>query len=104
MTGLSQRFMNDLSECVLAPSPGPGAGRPEPLPGDPRRLRQHLLPGREPSEAVDRPGWVPTRPVTARVEACEDWGIQEKAPGVSDRGFCELVAARLVVGRPNWLG
>lgn len=42
--------------------------------------------------------------VTERVEACEDWGIQEKAPGVSDRGFCELVAAHLLVDRRKWLG
>ena len=41
--------------------------------------------------------------VTGRVEACEHWGIQEKAPGVSDRGFCELVAAHLLVDRRKWL-
>ena len=41
--------------------------------------------------------------VAGRVEACEDWGIQEKAPGVSDRGSCELVAAHLLVDRRKWL-
>ena len=41
--------------------------------------------------------------VTERAEACEDWGIREKAPGVSDRGFCELVAAHLLVDRRKWL-
>jgi hypothetical protein len=40
-----------------------------------------------------------TASVTGRVEACEDWGIQEKAPGVSDRGFCELVAVHQLVDR-----
>src|SRR5690606_25377002 len=44
-----------------------------------------------------------TASVAGRVEACEDWGIQEKAPGVSDRGFCELVAAHLLVSRRKWL-
>lgn len=44
-----------------------------------------------------------TARVTDRVEACEDWGIQEEAPGVADRGFCELVAAHLLVDRRKWL-
>jgi hypothetical protein len=44
-----------------------------------------------------------TATLTGRVEACEDWGIQEKAPGVSDRGSCELVAAHRLVDRRKWL-
>jgi len=39
--------------------------------------------------------------VTDRVEACEDWGIQKEAPGVADRGFCELAAVPRLVGPPK---
>lgn len=41
--------------------------------------------------------------VASRVEACEDWGIQERAPGVADRGSCKLAPPRCLAWGHIWL-